>query len=89
MKKTKTSAFRHRKHIPYGSKGYCGYGGEFYSAKHNGFYITDIVDKKQERKKNKMTYIMKDEENKNLNDSAWKEDTESDPDMEEDDDEDN
>ena len=87
MKKTKTSAFRHRKHIPYGSKGYCGYGGEFYSKKHSGFYITDIVDKKRERKKNKMKEIMKDLENKNLNDSEFKEDQESDPDL--DDDEDN
>lgn len=70
MRKPKSSAFRHRKHIPYGSKGYCGLGGEFYSNNRGGFYITDVVDKRQERKKNKMNEIMKDEEleNKNLND---------------------
>lgn len=83
MKKMKTSAFRNRKHIPYGSKGYCGFGGEFYSYKHHGFYITDIVNKRQERKKNKMNKIMKDLENKNLNDSTYKEDQESDHDIRE------
>lgn len=82
MKRKEPSAFRHRKHVPYGSKGYCGYGGEFYSHKHGGFYITDVVDKKQERKKSKINEIMKDLEKENLNDSAYKEDTESDPDME-------
>ena len=35
---------RHRKHIPYGTKGYCGFGGESFSMKY-GVYITDIVDK--------------------------------------------
>ena len=76
------NAFRRRKHIPYGSKGYCGYGGEFYSYKHRGFYITDIVDKRQERKKNKPNNIIKNLEKENLNDSSYKEDTESDSDME-------
>lgn len=79
----KPSAFRRRKHIPYGSKGYCGYGGEFYS-KTQGEIIIDIINKSKERKKNKMRSIMEDLENKNLNDSAYKEDIESDPDMEED-----
>jgi hypothetical protein len=35
---------RHRRHIPYGSKGYCGYGGEIHS-KH-GNWIDDVVDKR-------------------------------------------
>ncbi|MBP5723272.1 MAG: hypothetical protein J6X18_06840 [Bacteroidales bacterium] len=41
---------RKRKHIPYGSKGYCGYGGETYSKKY-GVFITDVVDKKAFRQK--------------------------------------
>lgn len=41
---------RHRKHIPYGSKGYCGYGGESYSRKH-GEFIDDVVDKRAFRQK--------------------------------------
>lgn len=86
MKLKKPNAFRHRKHIPYGSKGYCGYGGELYSKKMGIVCIIDVVDKRQERKKNKMNQIMKDLENKNLNDSEFKEDQESDPDLEDDED---
>ncbi len=41
---------RHRKHIPYGSKGYCGIGGETYSHKY-GYIVDDIVDKKGYRQK--------------------------------------
>ena len=80
---------RHRKHIPYGSKGYCGYGGEYYSAKY-GVFIDDIIDKKSHRQKIKSTlrkikeeYMNKEELEKkeNCNDSEYKEDKESDPDM--------
>ena len=83
MKQKRPSAFRNRKHIPYGSKGYCGFGGEFYSSRHRGYYITDIVNKRQIREKNKMKEVIKDIEleNENLNDSAYKEDQESDPDL--------
>lgn len=41
---------RRRKHIPYGSKGYCGYGGECYSHKY-GVFVTDVVDKSSERQR--------------------------------------
>lgn len=51
MSRNRTNSFRHRKHIPYGSKGYCGCGGEFYSKKHGGLYITDIVDKNENERK--------------------------------------
>jgi hypothetical protein len=44
---------RNRKHIPYGSKGYCGYGGECYCKKY-GLFIDDVVDKKSFRQKNRM-----------------------------------
>ena len=82
-RKGRPSQFRHRKHIPYGSQGYCGYGGEFYSYKYRGEFLSDIINKPKERLKNKTAYIMKNEdlENKNLNDSAYKEDQESDPDL--------
>ena len=41
---------RHRKHVPYGSKGYCGYGGESYSRKY-GLFLDDVVDKRAFRQK--------------------------------------
>ena len=53
---------RHRKHVPYGSKGYCGYGGEIYSKKY-GLFVLDVVDKKSYRQKiKKLLKRIKDEE---------------------------
>ena len=52
---------RHRKHIPYGSKGYCGMGGEIYSKKY-GYIVDDIVNKKSYRQKiKKLLKKIKDE----------------------------
>lgn len=59
---------RKRKHIPYGSKGMCGYGGEKYYRKY-GEVATDVVNKSKERQLSKkflkdMMYIddIEDEE---------------------------
>lgn len=48
--KKKWNPFRRRKHIPYGSKGHCGYGGETYSKRY-GEFIVDVVDKKSYRQR--------------------------------------
>ena len=40
---------RHRKMIPYGSEGYCGFGGEFYIRKW-GEILMDVVKKRKARK---------------------------------------
>lgn len=50
MTRKRCNPDRHRKHIPYGSQGYCGYGGESYSRKY-GEFITDVVDKSSYRQK--------------------------------------
>lgn len=90
MSRKRLNPYRHRKHIPYGSQGYCGYGGEYYSAKYKGVFIDDIIDKKSYRQKTKSMlrkikdeYMNKEEleEKKNCNDSEYKEDQESDPDL--------
>lgn len=44
--------WRNRKIKPYGFKGWCGYGGEEYFKKY-GEIMTDIVNKKYERRKGK------------------------------------
>lgn len=41
--------YRHRKIKPYGLKGWCGYGGEFYRKKY-GEICVDLVNKKQYRR---------------------------------------
>ena len=53
MSRKRINPDRRRKHIPYGSKGYCGYGGESYSRKH-GEFIDDVVDKRAYRQKIRM-----------------------------------
>ena len=50
MSRRRLNPNRYRKHIPYGSKGHCGYGGETYSRKY-GEFITDVVDKSSYRQK--------------------------------------
>jgi hypothetical protein len=83
--------FRHRRHIPYGSKGHCKYGGEYYLFKYKEEFISDIIDKKSYRQKIKYLlqkikdeYMNKEEleeKKENCNDSEYKEDRESDPDL--------
>ena len=54
MSRKRVNPDRHRKHVPYGSKGYCGYGGESYSRKY-GLFIDDVVDKRAFRQKIRIT----------------------------------
>lgn len=41
--------YRHRKTKPYGLKGWCGYGGEFYRRKYGEIFV-DLVNKKKYRR---------------------------------------
>lgn len=50
MRRKRFNPNRHRKHVPYGSKGHCGYGGESYCRKY-GEFIDDVVDKRAFRQK--------------------------------------
>lgn len=51
-----SNPFRKRKHSPYGSKGWCGYGGEIYSKNHynkdSSFeeIVTDCINKSKARR---------------------------------------
>lgn len=46
---------RHRKIKPYGSVGYCGYGGEIYIKKW-GYILLDCIKKRQVRNLNKVKF---------------------------------
>ena len=51
MTRKRINPNRRRKHIPYGSKGYCGFGGEYYLVKYKKCFIDDVIDKSSYRQK--------------------------------------